>query len=304
VNRTITAGLEFARRVAGAGEKRLRRAGDRARLGNDPIRIGDQLRASYETAWVDARCVFVCSTGRVGSQSLAALLGLSPEIFAVHEPLPRLVHLSFEAYLARGEGDWLRSAVLGARDDLICDANRRGLVYAETNNRLTFLAPALADTLPASRFIHLHRHPYEFVRSAMRRKYYLGHHWDFARPRPRPDEASAAEWDAYEAVAKCAWLWARVNDDAMRFSAALPSERVLTMAAAELFRGEPASMRKIFDLAGVESPPDTAVRRVLGRARNRQESGTFPDASEWGAPTRRVVDDIVVTVAHALGYAV
>jgi hypothetical protein len=292
-------GVELARRAAGGLEKRLRVVGDRMHTGAESQRIGDRLRDAYVSGWRDAPCTFVCSTGRVGTLTLTRLLALAPEVHAVHEPLPRLINASYEAFLDRCAGPQWPTVVLGARDDLLCDAHRRGRTYVETSNRLTFFGPALAATLPDSRFVHLHRHPYEYLRSAMRRGYYCGHHWDFARPRPRPDDPVVAEWDGFGPAEKCAWLWATVNDESARFVRSLPETRRLSVGADELFAGEPAVVAELFRLAGGSLPPAKALRRVLGERHNAQEGGDFA----LDPATRRSVDGLVGRVAADLGYS-
>lgn len=295
----LVRGVELGRRVAGGVEKRLRVVGDRMRVGAAPARIGDRLRDAYAGGWHGTRCAFVCSTGRVGTLTLTRLLALAPEVHAVHEPLPRMIQASYEAFLDRCASPFWRTVVLGARDDLLCDAHRRGQVYVETSNRLTFLAPALAASLPDSRFVHLHRHPYGYVRSAMRRGYYRGHHWDFARPVPRADDPFHSTWERLSPAERCAWLWTAVNEESSRFVGSLADERRLVLGADQLFAGDPADLAALFGLVGAGPPPAASVRRVLDRRLNAQEEGEF----DLDAATRQEVDEIVGPLAARLGYA-
>jgi hypothetical protein len=193
-----------------------------------------------------------------------------------------------------------REVVYASRDDLVCDAGRRGKIYFETNNRLTYLAPVLAECFPASKFIHLHRDPFEVVRSAMRRGYYESHNWDFARVRPRPSEPLAAEWATLPRLEKCAWLWARVNDEANAFLARLPSDRALDLRSDLLFAGDEATLRRIFAFVGVPFPALDAIEKVLGMKLNTAKAGHFP--SEWREPDRAAVWRRVEAVATRLGY--
>lgn len=263
------------------------------------------LEQAYARGWVDCPCVFVLSTGRVGTKTLTALFALSPHVVATHEPEPRLVKASFEAYMEGGaleDSDKWRAVVLAARDDAICEANRRGKIYIETNNRLTYLARVLAVTFPASRFIHLHRHPYEVVRSAMRRGYYQGHNWDFARIRPRPHEALAAQWDRLSPLEKSAWYWERVNAEARDFLNTLPTSRKLTLRADALFAGEEAVLKHLFAFVGLDLPPQERIEEVLGQKINAQRQGDFPTPAEWGDAERAAVRQRVAETAHSLGY--
>jgi hypothetical protein len=264
-----------------------------------------RLAEAYERGFADCPCLFVLSTGRAGSKTLTALFALSALAVSEHEPFPRLVRASFDAYL-EGAGiahspTW-RAVVLAARDDLLCEANRRGKTYIETNNRLTYLAPALATVFPASRFIHLHRPPYEVVRSGMRRGYYQSHNWDFARVRPRPGEEMAAHWDALPQLEKVAWYWARVNGEAREFIDSLPAGRGLDLRADDLFAGDEATLRALFRFAGLPFPAVELVEEVLGAKINAAQRGSFPVPSEWSEADRAAVWRHVADVAQILGY--
>jgi len=266
-------------------------------------RLGD----AYARGFAGCPCVFVLSTGRVGSQTLTALLALSPAVVSEHEPFPRLVKASIDAYLEGGDlgaSEKWRAAVYAARDDLLVEANRRGKIYVETNNRLTYLAPVLAACFPASKFVHLHRHPYEVVRSAMRRGYYESHNWDFARVRPRPGEPLAAGWDALPRLEKCGWFWARINEEARAFMGTLPAERALDLRADLLFSGDEPTLRRIFSFVGVDFPARELVEEVLGQKLNAAQRGSFPTPSDWSADDRDAVKRRVADVARDLGYEV
>ncbi len=300
----------FARQALKAtqeGLTRVQRTIDRLLTGDAGRRepYVARLAEAYERGFAGCPCVFVLSTGRVGSQTLTALLALSPAVVAEHEPFPRLVKTSFDAYLEGGDlaaSERWRTAVYAARDDLVCEASRRGKIYVETNNRLTYLAPVLAACFPASKFIHLHRHPYEVVRSAMRRGYYQSHNWDFARVRPRPGEELAARWDELPRLEKCGWFWARINEEARAFMRTLPPERALDLRADLLFAGDEPTLRRIFSFVGVDFPPRELVEEVLGQKLNAAQRGSFPAPSEWSAEDREMVRRQVERVARELGY--
>jgi hypothetical protein len=139
------------------------------RLFQDRAFVNSILPAGYEKNWTNTQPVFVLSTGRTGTMQLSAVLNLSPDIFAVHEPRPSLVKVAKDAYInGYPEDKWI-DIVQSARDELIAYAHHKQKIYVETNNRLTFLAKALSKAFPKSKFIHLHRHPYEVIRSGMRR---------------------------------------------------------------------------------------------------------------------------------------
>ena len=116
------------------------------------------LGKAYEQKWENMQCVYALSTGRTGTQTLAAILRLSPRVVAQHEPAPRLVMATYEAYMEAASADWIEKwspFVLAARDDFVLEANASEKVYVESNNRLTYVAKALQSAFPASKFIFL-----------------------------------------------------------------------------------------------------------------------------------------------------
>lgn len=258
------------------------------------------LDKAYATGWRGVRAVFGLSTGRAGTRTLAALLARSPDADAHHEPYPRLVKASFDAYLSPGEERLWEAVVLAARDDLVWAAHREGKIYIETSNRLSYLAGPLSRAFPASRFIHLHRHPYEMVRSALRRGFYQGHPWDFARIVPRPGDPERERWPEMTPLEKSAWNWARVNRAALDFLATLPADRRLSLPSQDLFLLGDAT-RGLFEFAGLRRPPDAALRRVLAQRLNRQK----PERGAEGplsAAEREAIRRYTAGVAAELGY--
>jgi Sulfotransferase family len=263
------------------------------------------LEQGYATGWSHCPCVFVLSTGRVGTKTLAALMALSPHVMATHEPEPRLIKASFDAYMEGGDiGDSInwRALVLAARDDAVCAANRRGRIYVETAPKLTFLARAFAVSFPASRFIHLHRHPYAVVRSCLQRGHYQGHNWDFARIRPRPGEPLADTWASLPPLDKNAWRWAHVNAYARDFFSTLPESRKLAVRADALFAGNEMVLKELFAFVGLEVPPMEWIEEVLGRKINARPKRVVPPSQQWSEKDRKAVWHIVAEVAQCLGY--
>lgn len=130
------------------------------------------------------RCVFVFSTGRCGTMTLSRILSQHASIVGLHEHFPRLIRLSGEAH-PDPKGVWARLAIAVARKDLISEVDRRGKIYAETANGLTFFAYAINKVFPCAKFIHLVRHPFAVIDSGIRRGWYAGHPWDEGRIVPR-----------------------------------------------------------------------------------------------------------------------
>jgi hypothetical protein len=250
----------------------------------------------------ELRAAFVLSTGRVGTATLAEVLGSLPGVKAVHEPQPFLLPESAAAYAA---GGWnapmdqgLAAAVLAARERLWRPAAERGLVYVETANRLTYLARPLDALLPRSCFIHLHRHPADVIRSAMRRGYYAGHSWDRWRIRPRKGSKAAATWPSWTSFERCCWYWDAVNREALSILDDVP-DRCLDLASVDLFENASGTVARLGEFLGLDVPLPAvdAVPRA-----NVQEDGSFPLLAEWEDPMLASVEQICGETARRLGY--
>ncbi len=294
----LDTGLAAAARAASGTAKRIERQRDQRRVGRRPPSIGDALRDGHTLGWQGVECAFALSTGRAGSKTLTGLWALSPRVKSVHEPLPRQIEVSARAWRDPAAPD-LRSAVYAARDDLVADAWRRGLVWAETNNRLTSLAPALAGAFPAARFVHLWRDPEAFLASGLARRWYAGHHWDFARWQPRPDDPVAEVWPALPAIDRIAWLWAATNGFIADFGDEHP-DRFMVIAADAMFAGDAEAMAAVYRSVGVTPPRPAAIRRVLARQINAGSGGSGVSAS-WFDGLSPPVRDLVGAVAERLG---
>lgn len=250
--------------------------------------------------------IFVLSTGRVGTQTLAALLALSPHLFAYHEPTPKLYGLGRLAYLYRDDTtaqSVLLEAVRCARTEAWEYALEAGRGYAETSPQLTFLAPFLLELHPQARFIHLVRHPYAVIRSGMRRRWYIDHAADRSRLIPRPDNPLLQQWEHLSPLAKIAWLWAETNRYILAFTATLPVEQRLLMQAESLFTGEHATLKQLYRFARTPLPAARKIQQILDRKLNTQKTGKYPPPEVWNKEQRQEVWQWVGEVATDLGYS-
>ncbi|TNE91694.1 MAG: hypothetical protein EP330_04370 [Deltaproteobacteria bacterium] len=217
------------------------------------------------------RPVFVLSPGRSGTMTLSALFDLVPEVHAEHEPSPALVAASYLAWTqdAQPRAFW-KDTIHQARDVAIFRAHRRGRVWFESNNRLTFLAEPLLAAYPRARFVLLTRKPEGFVASAMAREYYQGHPWDFARVRPRPQDPEFAGWNALPPLDKCAWLWARTVSHGLDLAERLGPEVVHVLDSEDLFSGNRDALDGLFRFV-TGKPAPAGVEAVLGARLNAQK---------------------------------
>lgn len=258
--------------------------------------------------------MFVLSTGRVGTDTLARLLDLSAGIAADHEPRPLFRSETKEAYQHGYAPPQLAASYLNARlfastrsdtspnPRILRRALREKLVYVETSNRLTYIAPALATYFPLSRFIFLHRRPAEVVRSAMRRGYYSRNPWDRFRIEPRREDSLAAGWEQLSSFEKSCWYWRAVNEYSLEFMNSLSANRCREFSSEALFEFDHVKIRSLFEWIGVEPPEDYQVENTLSVRHNRQQRGDFPEWGKWSQSQQSRMWAIVEPVAARLGY--
>ncbi|MCK5343738.1 MAG: hypothetical protein KAR20_10055, partial [Candidatus Heimdallarchaeota archaeon] len=154
----------------------------------------------------ELKSCFILSTGRCGTELLVKLFQLSNAGKVVHEPKPQLVYGSKIAHELSKNSSAKELGFITARYDILRETYLRNQFYIETNNRITFFADAIYDLMPGSKFIHLVRHPGDFVRSGIRRKYYSGHDYDDGRLTPIPGSQVFIEWQNFSQIKKVGWL--------------------------------------------------------------------------------------------------
>jgi hypothetical protein len=249
-------------------------------------------------------CIFVLSTGRVGSMTLAALFSDSDDLMVHHEPYPRLFGAS-KAYYQYAEisPESLWELIWSSlREDLLSEALREGRGYLETSPQATFLVPLIASLLPSSRFIHLVRHPLDVVMSGVRRNWYGGHGSDRTRIEPRQCDPFAAQWPQMTVIQKNIWLWYETNRWIIERMKELPSDRCLRVVSEDVFRGDNAVLARIAEFCGTQPPEASRVRRVLDGRLNRQTTGEATAFSNWSDNEKQFAGEILNDISESLGY--
>lgn len=250
-------------------------------------------------------CVFVLSTGRTGTETIAALFTLARNVVSLHEPSPKMYELSKLAYEYSAEAVALRllsASFCSLRSELLNTSLSYGLGYVESSPQVTFLAPAILENYPMARFIHLVRDPRDVVRSGMRRKWYDGHPSDATRIVPASDSQAGQSWNKYSPFQKNLWLWAETNRWILEFTSRLPRETVLRVRSEDMFSGNEEAMHELFQFIGSPLPQRQKISKLLGKKLNAQTSGQFPASQLWSAGQKEDLLRIAGNTAYELGY--
>lgn len=238
------------------------------------------IRQNYMFAFPDRRipndeleCVWVLSTGRCGTKTVADLLALSPQVFSFHEPQPRIWKLVNEGYQRRGEQrDGALDVVIDAvRRDIIEIANCYEFLYTESNHRFVFFAHELARVFPRSRFIFLYRDMDAVVKSALTRGWYTENDlYKDGRPHPK----DGIERDRGQLLA---WYWCETNEYILDFLSGIKRDRWRYLPFNDIDTQRVRKIQEIYEWLKVLSPPDQHIWDILKAKLN---------ASPWGCGGR------------------
>ena len=232
-------------------------------------------------------CVFALSTGRAGTRTLAVLLSSSTDTLSYHEPKPLLYGLSQLSYLYNNKSfsqscfDFKKEAFLLARKSLLDCALSCRKGYVETSPQATFLAPIIHSVIPEAKFVHIIRDPRDFIRSGMRRRWYIEHPMDETRIRPRYDSKLNDEWLNWSPFRKIIWLWQETNLWIDKFINTLEHEKRLFLHAEEIFEPQIHGIEKLYHFLNSNVPSNKKIKSILSKKINAQTSGDFPKFDDW-----------------------
>ena len=253
--------------------------------------------------------VFVLSTGRTGTKLLARVLGGSSRLIAHHEPRPALMHLPHWASTHQHELASLVKVFEAARFEMLLEAHLLGKVYAESNHCLTFFTPAIDALLPRSRFVHLVRHPGDFVASAARKGWHSNDSiWEAGRVRLDDPE----RWRAMDRVERLAWLWESTNVFARDFLSRIAPDRSFLLRLEDIAE-RPARLVEFARFVGATDLGPEAVIRLAservnemvvhpGEPTSMRKDPSFPRYRAWSATERARLGALVGRLAADYGY--
>ncbi|MFW6275649.1 MAG: sulfotransferase [bacterium] len=251
--------------------------------------------------------VFFLSTGRTGTKWFADLLKHAKGSLVFHAPVPDLSVQSVFAYnifkknnfeLTGEQETALKEIFLAAREEQLRYAYKTEKKYIETNNYLTFFAPVLAKLFPNAKFVHLHRHPGEFIRSAMDRNYFAGTDTNLIR-RIRPSSGDYyQEWQKFSQLEKSAWLWFETNNFIDTLKNKLESDRIMTLS---LNKFNLDNVKKVIEFLEIDIQ-ESVIRKKLRRKKNIQKSRATVPYSKWSDIQKKELIDICGKQAQFYGY--
>ena len=251
--------------------------------------------------------VFFLSTGRSGTKWFAELLNRGKNTLVFHVPKPDLSVQNVFAYnclqkeqLQTDQDLWhaIAEIFLAAREQNLRYSYKTRKRYIETNNFLTFFAPVLAELFPESKFVHLYRHPGEFVRSAMDRNYYGEEDpWKMRRIKPVSGEY-LNKWGHLSQLEKSAWMWNETNLFIEHFKSKINPDRIFSFNFNELTM---ENVKSLTQFIGVDFK-ENVIRKNIYRKKNVQKKKYFPPYYNWENESKNKLKAICGELADKYGY--
>ena len=161
----------------------------------------------------------------------------------------------------------------------------------------------LAHVMPDAKFIYMHRNPYEFIFSGVRRGWYVDHIYDRYRIVPLAEEVASNRWESWSQIEKIAWFWNMENRYFLELEKRLGSERVAQLPFKEFVKMNPHCVKDLFNFIGVEAPEMGKVKGVMGIRHNEQVTGRCIDPDEWDESLRESVERIAGSTMKQLHYS-
>ena len=268
-----------------------------------PIRKADTFFLRNNNFSVLNKPVFFLSTGRTGTMWFAKFFNEDKNSKAFHFAPPDLAIQSKIIYKYKDDifdeksdvFELIKEMFLAAREEYFIYSYKTNKRYIETNNHLAFFAPIIAKLIPDAVFIHVYRHPGEFVKSGLRREWYQNDNLSELKL-IAPNENK--EWDGYSQIKKIAWLWNEINSFIENFKKNIDPERYFEFNFSEL---NVENVKKLVDFTGLNIS-DNYINKNIGKKENVQKTGGTLSYSEWNEKDKEELKNICGELAEKYGY--
>lgn len=247
--------------------------------------------------------VFFLSTGRTGTMWFAKLLKKDKRLKVYHSAMPDLAIQCKKIYTYKealfneksDEFNLISEIFLAAREEYFRYAYKCNKRYVETNNQLIFFAPVIAKLLPSSLFVHLYRHPGEFVRSGLRRGWY---NKDELMYKKLIQPSNEKQWENYSKIQKISWLWNETNQFIEDFKKTIDPQRYFNFNFNELTVENVCKLRDFIQV----DVSDKSIEKRLDKKANIQKSGEVPKYDNWDYSEKQILKNICLDLSKKYNY--
>jgi hypothetical protein len=268
-----------------------------------------QVSSSYvEEFYADYAPVFVLNTGRSGSAFMGKLLSNFASVKAYHEAHPNLMEFPNYAYHNLINDDVLLNVFKGARFELLLEASIQNTIYVESNQCLVFFIHQIKALFPKAKFVHLTRHPGNFVRSAITKGWHKNDSiWESGRIKMSDPKA----WDTLDQIEKLSWVYSSTHDYIESFKTKFYDD-VYTVRLEDLTKSVPV-LKKMLSFIGIHDTFDEKVLlkklsqkinevTVSEEPNNMFKLASYPKYAEWDENDKNKVKAYTSSLSDSYGY--
>jgi hypothetical protein len=257
--------------------------------------------ASYEP-------VFVLNTGRSGSAFVNNLLQNIPDIQSYHEASPTMFLQTNYAYHNQEKKEVLQKMFEVARIELMLEASIKNKIFIESNQCMVFFIYQIKALFPNAKFVHLIRHPADFVTSAIKKGWHKNDSvWEYGRVKMEDDK----KWMSLSQIERLGWVWRETHGYIEDFKSLHPKD-FLTLKLEDLTT-KPAYINMLLKFIGSKNTLDekkivAILRRKVNEVRISKEPtnmfklATYPSYQNWPESDKDALKNFVSEYAKLYQY--
>lgn len=249
---------------------------------------------------------FILSTGRCGTKWVDELFKTDSKIVSIHHIHPVMRSqgkIAYERNYSKcndSEKELIKEMFLAGREEVFLQAMKVEKNIVFTDSRMTFFAEVIFDLFPKAKFVHLHRHPGDVVRSGLNRGWYtLDSQSELNRIEPQEDSPYYNEWDEMSSVEKNAWLWSETNQWILDFFDKVPEDQKMELS---FDRWSAEVIHEFCSFCNVDLSTSKIERRMSKKV-NIQKHQKVGHYTTWSAEDRKKLKDITQEVSDKLSYS-
>tara|TARA_R110002096_G_scaffold74101_1_gene175604 strand:+ start:152678 stop:153574 length:897 start_codon:yes stop_codon:yes gene_type:complete len=251
--------------------------------------------------------VFFLSSGRCGTAWLSQVLESKSNLKVYHHPEPVMRSqgkLAYEMNLniedrSESEKKLMKELFLAGREELLLNcarANRRPIF---TDSRSSFFAQQMLEIFPNAKFVHIHRHPGEFVRSGIRRSWYKAEQQsELNRIEPLPNSPYYEDWKRFSDIEKISWLWLETNTFIEEFSNTLNPNNFFEIS---FNFWSPSKIEEMMTFLNIDLK-EAEISSWMGKRINAQSESPFPKYQDWPKEDQQSLKNICSELAAKYNY--
>ena len=244
--------------------------------------------------------IFFLSTGRTGTKWFANLFKQQKQLITFHQAVPTLAIqnkfyyniLNDKTLSEKTKYEIGKEIFLAAREEYLLYSYKTQKNFLETNNDMLFFAEVIAKLIPNSKFVHIYRHPGDFVRSGLARGWYQDNIVEQKMIKP-----NIANWQQLNRIEKIAWLWNESNTFIENFKQKIDKNRIFELNFSSF------SIQDIMQLAnfiGIKLN-EKKINKLKNKKINTQPN-PYPKYKDWTEKDKNTLKNICGKLAQKYGY--